>query len=163
MPKRHLHNFTEPAHVQLRRVLPRQHPLARLEAVPIEALAGQDIITYAPHTAIGKPVEEAFLAAGIELQRRIQVNYSMTAFVLAAQGGGIALVEPMLLSSASMPSLVARPILPRIEVRTVLVHAIGHPPTKTSGKLVELIREHIGRIDDRGGTTWMPEVSEAIS
>ena len=128
-------------------IMPRSHPLSRLETVPIEALAGQDIITYAPHTAIGKPVEEAFLAAGVELNRRIQVNYSMTAFILAAKGAGIALVEPMLLGSASMPALVARPIRPAIQVRTMLIHAIGRPPTKTSAKLVELIRAHMDRTD----------------
>jgi len=106
--------------------------------------------SYAPHTAIGKPVEEAFLAAGVELNRRIQVNYSMTAFILAAQGAGIALVEPMLLGSASMPALVARPIRPAIQVRTMLIHAIGRPPTKTSTRLVELIRAHMDRTDALG-------------
>lgn len=130
-------------------IMPRNHPLARLATVPIEALDGQEIITYAPHTAIGKPVDEAFREAGIRLNRRIQVNYSMTAFILAAQGAGIALVEPMLLGGASMPALTARPIRPRIEVRTMLIHAVGRPPTKTSNKLVELIRLHIGRPADR--------------
>jgi DNA-binding transcriptional LysR family regulator len=144
-------------------IMPSNHPLARLESVPIEALAGQDIITYAPHTPIGKPVEEAFRAAGIELQRRIQVNYSMTAFILAAQGAGIALVEPMLLSSSSMPSLVARPIRPLIEVRVLLVQAIGRPATKTSLKLVELIRSHIDRLDRSDAAAWVPEVLETIS
>lgn len=124
-------------------IMPRDHALAALETVPIEALAGENIITYAPHTAIGKPVEEAFAAAGIALHRRIQVNYSSTAFVLAAHRAGIAMVEPLLLNSGAMPSLVARPIQPRIEVRIMLVHAIGRPPTRTSTKLVELIREEI--------------------
>ena len=132
-------------------ILPRSHPLARLETVPIEALSGQDIITYASHTAIGKPVEEAFQHARIELNRRIQVNYSMTAFMLAAQGAGIALVEPLLLGTANTPSLVARPTNPKIEVRTLLVHPIGRPPTKTSSKLVELIRTHFERMDEKSG------------
>ena len=124
-------------------IMPRDHKLAALDTIPIEALEGQDIITYAPHTPIGKPVEEAFGAAGIELNRRVQVNYSTTAFLLAAQGAGIAMVEPLLLNSDSMPSLVARPIRPRIEVRIMLIHAVGRPPAKTGTKLVELIREEI--------------------
>ncbi len=121
-------------------IMPSSHPLARLDCVPIEALAGQDIITYAPHTPIGKPVEEAFRLARIAPNHRIQVNYSMTAFILAAKGAGIALVEPLLLGSANTPSLVARPIQPRLEVRTLLIHAIGRPPTKTSMRLAELVR-----------------------
>ena len=126
-------------------IMPRDHKLAALDVVPIEALAGQDIITYAPHTPIGKPVEEAFGAAGIELNRRVQVNYSTTAFLLAAQGAGIAMVEPLLLNSDSMPSLVARPIHPRIEVRIMLIHAVGRPPAKTGLKLAELIRQEVVR------------------
>lgn len=132
-------------------ILPRSHPLARLDTVPIEALSDKDIITYASHTAIGKLVEEAFRQARIELNRRIQVNYSMTAFMLAAQGAGIALVEPLLLGTANTPSLIARPISPRIEVRTLLVHPIGRPPTRTSSKLLELIRTHFERMDQQVG------------
>lgn len=138
-------------------IMPRTHPLARLKVIPIEALAGEDIITYAPHTAIGKPVEEAFLQAGIELNRRIQVNYSMTAFLLAARNAGIALVEPMLLASAAIPSLVARPISPRIEVQTLLIRLVGRPPTKTSLKLVELIRAEMD------GPSTLEDYPEAMS
>lgn len=116
------------------------HPLAALPCVAIEELAGQDIITYAPHTAIGNPVEQAFAAAKVELARRIQVNYSMTAFILAARGAGIALVEPLLLRTTPIPSLVVRPLRPRIKVRTMLVHPVGRPLTKTGGALVSLLR-----------------------
>ena len=123
-------------------IMPRTHPLARLDAIPIEALSGREIITYAPHTAIGKPVEDAFRQARITPNRRIQVNYSMTAFVLAAKGAGIALVEPLLLASANAPSLVTRPIVPAMEVRTLLITAIGRPPTKTGTGLAELIGLH---------------------
>lgn len=128
-------------------IMPRTHPLARLDKVPIEALDGQEIITYAPHTAIGKLVEEAFRHARITPTRRMQVNYSMTGFMLAAKGAGIALVEPMLLASASTPNLVARPIQPAMEVRTLLIHAIGRPPTKTSSRLAELVRLHFERAE----------------
>ena len=122
-------------------IMPRTHPLASRDVVALDDLVGQDIITYGPNTAIGTPLEDAFGAANLVLNRRIQVNYSMTAFILAAQGAGIAMVEPMLLSAASMPCLVARPIHPRIEVQTMLIHAAGRPPTKTSNKLVALIRD----------------------
>ena len=128
-------------------ILPRDHKLAKLPTIPIEALSGENIITYAPHTPIGRPVEQAFREAGVELNRRIQVNYSSTAFILAAQGAGIALVETLLLNPASSPSLVARPISPAIEVRILLIHALGRPPTKASVKLVELVRGEIARME----------------
>lgn len=134
-------------------IMPADHPLASRAVVNIEDLVGQDIITYGSHTAIGTPLEAAFHAARLKLNRRIQVNYSIPAFLLAAKGAGIAMVEPMLLQAASMPCLVARPIHPRIEVRTMLVHAVGRPPTKTSNKLVALIRQEIDN-GDREHDAW---------
>jgi DNA-binding transcriptional LysR family regulator len=124
-------------------ILPACHPLAARDSVAIEELAGEDIITYAPHTPIGSPVEKAFHDAGVELRRRIQVNYSMTAFILAERGAGIALVEPFLLRTTPMPSLVVRPLRPRIEVRTMLVQPLGRPMTKTGAQLVAAIRQEI--------------------
>lgn len=143
-------------------IMPATHRLAGRDVVAIEELAGEDIITYGSHTAIGTPLEAAFGAARIELNRRIQVNYSMTAFILAAQGAGIAMVEPMLLRAASMPSLVARPIRPRIEVRTMLIYAVGRPPTKTSSKLVELIKAQIDSTDEEQ-ESWADLPADPIS
>ena len=143
-------------------IMPATHPLAGHDEIAIEELAGQDIITYGPHTAIGTPLEAAFSAARVEFNRRVQVNYSMTAFILAAQGAGIAMVEPMLLRAASIPSLVARPIHPRIEVRTLLIHAIGRPPTKTSNKLVELIKAQMDKADE-AHETWAHEMGADAS
>lgn len=124
-------------------ILPADHPLAAGDHVAIAALAGQDIITYAPHTAIGNPVGQAFRDAGVELRRRIQVNYAMTAFILAGQGAGIALVEPLLLHTTPIPSLVVRPLRPRIAVRIMLAHPLGRPMTRTSSQLVAAIRAQI--------------------
>lgn len=140
-------------------IMPAGHPLASRAVVDIADLVGQDIITYGTHTAIGTPLEEAFRAAKLTLNRRVQVNYSMTAFLLAAKGAGIAMVEPMLLQAASMPCLVARPIHPRIEVRTMLIHAVGRPPTKTSNKLVALIKQ---QIDDEEHGVWADAPAAAI-
>lgn len=143
-------------------IMPRNHKLAALRTIPIEALAGEDIITYASNTAIGGPVEQAFRDAGVEMNRQIQVNYSSTAFILAQQGAGIAMVEPLLLNPASNPSLVARPTSPRIEVRIMLIHAIGRPPTKTSTKLVELVRAEIEQMG-KGGLSEDPPPAPPIT
>ncbi|CAH1663039.1 LysR family transcriptional regulator [Chelatococcus asaccharovorans] len=121
-------------------IMPIDHPLAQEEVITVEKLAGHPIITYAPHTPIGGPVETAFRDCDMELVRAVQVNYSMTAFVLAARGAGIALVEPLLLSAASMPSLVARRFEPRITVETMLIHPIGRGQTRTMQSFIDTLR-----------------------
>lgn len=121
-------------------IMPADHPLARQTEVRIEQMAGQDIITYASNTPIGAPVEAAFDAAKVAFSRRIQVNYAMTAFVLAAHGVGLALVEPFLFRAASNPSLIVRPIVPAIEVRTMLIEPVGRPQTQTGKELIKLVK-----------------------
>ncbi|MDQ8731976.1 LysR family transcriptional regulator [Bradyrhizobium sp. LHD-71] len=130
-------------------IMPVDHPLARQNEIKIDQLAGYDIITYASNTPIGTPVEAAFAAAKIKFARRIQVNYAMTAFVLAAQGAGLALVEPFLFRTASNPLLVVRPIHPTIEVRTMLIEPIGRPQTQVAKELIKLVRSEMkqGRND----------------
>lgn len=126
-------------------IMPRDHPLAERDAVDIASLGGHDIITYAPHTAIGVPLERAFREAGIEPARRVQVNYSMTAFILAAQGAGVALVEPFLLPSASIPNLVVRPLRPVIRVESFLIQPVGRPLTMSARLLVDRLGAEIER------------------
>ena len=121
-------------------VMPRDHPLANEPFVTPEKLAGHAIITYAPHTPIGSPVEEAFRESGVELIRNVQVNYSVTAFILASQGAGIALVEPILLGRTMTPSLVSRPFRPSVEVKTILMHPVGRPRTRTSSAFIERLK-----------------------
>lgn len=121
-------------------IMSDDHPLSREEFITVEKLAGHPIITYAPHTPIGAPVEAAFRESDVELIRSVQVNYSMTAFVLAAHGAGVALVEPLLLSAASMPSLVSRPFRPAITVDTMLIHPIGRGQTRTIRSFIDVLK-----------------------
>ena len=119
------------------------HKLAARDEITIEELAGArhhhlraaDRDRHAGRAGVSR--------CRIALSRRIQVNYSTTAFILAARGAGIALVEPLLLRATPMPSLVVRPLRPRIEVRTMLVHALGRPMTKTGDRLVAMVREQM--------------------
>nr|WP_314256849.1 LysR family transcriptional regulator [uncultured Devosia sp.] len=129
-------------------VMPASHPLAELEAITVDDLAGHPIITYAPATAIGGPVEAAFRDSQVDLVRTIQVNYSMTAFTLAGHGAGIALVEPMLFNPAAMPHLVCRPFKPAVSVQTILIKPLGRPLLRTSRSFIQLVRQYISQGTD---------------
>ncbi|HET8722213.1 MAG TPA: LysR substrate-binding domain-containing protein, partial [Nitrospira sp.] len=124
-------------------VLPREHPLASRDAIDVRELSDDEIITYAPHTAIGMAVGEAFRISGIDIRKRIQVNYSMTAFVLASRGAGIALVEPLMLASAQLPMLVARPLRPRIDVKTMLLYPRSRAPSRTVSDFMNVLKEEV--------------------
>ena len=127
-------------------IMPADHPLARHAEISPDMLLDHPVITYAPHTPIGQLVEAAFKGRSTPLVRGVQVNYSMTAFILAAQGAGIALVEPLLLRVAAIPLLVTRPFLPKACVDIMLIRPIGRGETRTGRRFLEVFRQKM-----RGG------------
>jgi DNA-binding transcriptional LysR family regulator len=62
--------------------------------------------------------------------------------MLARYGAGVALVEPFLVASMGLPGMVARPLKPRIEVKTLLIRHKTTPHSKVMNEFVS----HLGRI-----------------
>lgn len=126
-------------------ILPIEHALAAHDEIKLADLAHYEIITYAPGTAIGTAVEEAFKKAQITPKKRVQVDYSLTAFVLASRGAGIALVEPSMLASAGLPTLISRPLRPRLVVNTMLFTPRGRVPSKAVAEFRRILKAEISR------------------
>ena len=100
---------------QLVAVLPEDHPLASLERVPLEGLAGDPFITY-PSTAGASTlvaVMGACLDAGFSPRVVQEGRESHTIVGLVAAGIGVALV-PAPLRQLRMPGVVYRPLVPPV-------------------------------------------------
>ncbi|MGB6105148.1 MAG: LysR family transcriptional regulator [Pusillimonas sp.] len=116
------------AHSPLACVMPRRHPLARHKEIGMALLADYPVITYLPQSAFRNYVNRAFDEVGVTPSVNIQVGLSLTGLVLAYHGAGVAIVEPSLLVSLPMRSgLVARPLAPRIALKTLIVRASAAP------------------------------------
>lgn len=122
-------------------ILPVDHPLAAEDSIDLHKLAKYEIITYGPDTAIGSAVNAAFKKARISPPKRVEVNYSLTAFVLASRGVGVALVEPSLLASSGLPSLVSRSVRPKIEVSTMLFSPKGRTPSNMVSEFRRILKD----------------------
>ena len=109
------------AHNSIACVMRDDHPLARQQEVHIHELAPHAIITYLPQALLRPYVDRALSEAGITPEIKVQVGLSITGIALAYHGAGIALVEPQLLDSLPLPGLVARPLLPRLGLKTLLL------------------------------------------
>ncbi len=102
-------------------VMRSDHPLAQRKEVAVRDLEHYSIITYLPQALFRRYVDRALSAAGIVPNITAQVGLSLTGIMLARHGAGIALVEPFLVASMGLPGLVARPLKPRIEVKTLMI------------------------------------------
>ncbi|MBB3458120.1 DNA-binding transcriptional LysR family regulator [Rhizobium sp. BK313] len=103
-------------------VLPEGHRLARQDSIKVAELRHERVITYLNQSPMRTFVDLAFSEANVSPVFAAQVSISLSGMMLARFGGGIAVVEPLLLSSLELPGLVARPLDPAIEVSTLALH-----------------------------------------
>jgi DNA-binding transcriptional LysR family regulator len=108
-------------------VLPEDHPLASREIVALADLAEIPVITYLPQTLLRPYIDRVCAEAGIKLRTSVEIGLSVTGIMLAYHGGGIALVEPELLSVLPLPGLVSRPVSPAIELGSVMLRHRSRP------------------------------------
>lgn len=122
-------------------VLRADHPLAARDEIDVHDLAGQPIITYLPQIPSRTLVDQVFGQAGIVPQIVAQVSVSLTGIMLAESGGGIALVEPLMVAAMGLPSVASRPLRPRIAMDTLLIRNRNAPRSKLMEAFVGDLRD----------------------
>jgi DNA-binding transcriptional LysR family regulator len=122
-------------------VMREDHPLARQREIQAQDLAPYSIITYIPQALLRAHVDRALSEAGVAPTISVQVSLSLTGMIMAYHGAGIALVEPFLLASLPLSGLVARPLRPRVELKSLLVQSKSAPRSK----IMELFIAHLRR------------------
>ncbi|WP_426959361.1 LysR family transcriptional regulator [Muricoccus radiodurans] len=134
-------------HSSIACVMRSDHPLAARPSVPVDALAGHPIVTYLPQNLFRATVDRALAQAGVAPEVVAQVSLSLTGIMLAQHGGGVALVEPLMLRTLPFPALVARPLDPPIVFETVLVRPRGARDSTVLQRFVAHLRRTLAEED----------------
>ncbi|GAA4331277.1 LysR substrate-binding domain-containing protein [Pigmentiphaga soli] len=119
------------------------HPLAAQPEIELGQLEPYSIITYLPRSLLRGQVDRALSESGIAPHIKVQVGLSLTGMMLAYHGAGIALVEPFLLESIPLPGLVARPLKPRVELKTLLIRGKSAPRSTLMDAFVAHLRRNL--------------------
>jgi DNA-binding transcriptional LysR family regulator len=129
--------------------LPHDHPLAKRQRVPLQALAGEPQIMFARSN--GPRFFDAVLAAcreaGFSMNIAHEVDNLYTACALVAAGLGVCLVPAGVQDSHSTSSVVVRPVtpaLPHIETHI----ALAYKPQSASDLVplfVDIVREVVAK------------------
>ena len=127
-------------------VMRDDHPLARRKEIDVRELASHSIITYLPQNLLRGNVDRHLSEAGIAPRISVEVSVSLTGMTLAYYGAGIALVEPYLLASMPVPGLVARPLKPRIELKTLLVRARASSRSAIMEQFIPHLRDTVAAL-----------------
>lgn len=128
-------------------ILRTDHPLASRQHIAVKDLKGYPLITYLPQALLRPYIDRALSQAKVVPDIRIQVGLSITGMALAYQGVGIALVETRLLDSLPLPGLVARPLVPAIELNTLLLTHKSAPKPAWQDSFVAHLRAQIAAAD----------------
>ena len=119
------------------------HRLVRRKELAVRDLEHYLIITYLPQAPFRRYVDRALSAAGIVPNITAQVGLSLTGIMLARHGAGLALVEPFLVASMGLAGLVARPLKPRIEVKTLMIRHRSAPQSKIMNEFVSRLGREV--------------------
>ena len=117
----------------------RDHPLARLGEITAAQLAGRSIVTFPKGAPIRDRLDAACCEAGVELHTIAEVTYSRTACVIAQGGDGIAIIDPLIVSSGAFPGLVIRPFSPALPIELLLLSPLSRPPSR----LIDAMRQEL--------------------
>jgi DNA-binding transcriptional LysR family regulator len=121
-------------------VLPESHPLAAQASISPADLMPYSIVTYLPQALLRPYVDKAMSDAGFALNISVEVGLSITGIMLALNGAGIALVEPNLLRALPLPGLTSRPLVPRVEFKSLLILNRAAPRSRIVLEFVDHLR-----------------------
>jgi DNA-binding transcriptional LysR family regulator len=124
-------------------VMRDDHKLAAQAEVALHDLDGLSVITYLPQALLRGYVDRALSDAGVTPRITAQVSLSLTGMALAYHRAGVALVEPFLLHSLPIPGLVARPLRPTIQVKTLMIRARAAPQSAVMARFVAHLRRFV--------------------
>ncbi|MGL6211164.1 MAG: LysR substrate-binding domain-containing protein [Paracoccaceae bacterium] len=114
-------------------VMQKAHPLARRTSITPSDLIDVPLLTLSPDDTVRRAMDKAFTEAGIQPRIVVETPYSLSIAILAAQGVGIGLCNPMTVADDMVPDLAVRPFEPAIHFRTLLLR----PPDGLSSLILK--------------------------
>ena len=121
-------------------VMRSDHPLSRLSRIAPKDIAKETMITFAEDTMSGWAIREALRKKKLPVHIAFTVNHTLSAYSLAQEGSGIAVVDPFPMLLGSFPKLVTRPFHPAIESRPRVLLSKTRPTSVISGVFVKTLK-----------------------
>jgi DNA-binding transcriptional LysR family regulator len=104
-------------------VLPPGHLLTARETLTAKDLAGEDLISVAPHQPVRVLLQRAFEQAGVPLTVAIETSQSSIACAMAQAGAGIAVLDGFALMGAREQGMQTRPFRPVVTMQARLLQS----------------------------------------
>jgi DNA-binding transcriptional LysR family regulator len=127
-------------------VLPSAHRLARKRFVTLKDLRGERMIETSQGNMHRELVASAFASAGVSYAGSVELPSGFSACQFAAEGLGLAIVDPYQFRAAVGLGLVARPIRPALEFSLGFFFPASRPRSNLVNAFVQATRHAISKI-----------------
>jgi DNA-binding transcriptional LysR family regulator len=134
------------AQVPMLAAMRKDHPLARRRSLTLAELAPERLILTPPTSLLRRWIDGQFAAVRHAPQSQIEISSLAGACLLAAQGAGIALAEPLSVYGVRNPDLITRPLQPAMKVSLSFVLRADRKPSAIAERFMTLARESSTRV-----------------
>lgn len=124
-------------------MVPRGHPLEKLDSVTPEQMAGHDIIALAPGLRPRFQMEEIFHSAGIDLDCKIETTSSVMACQMVVEGLGVTIIDRLAAMAMDQNRFSLRPLEPGYRLQFVLLFPPGFEETPAITSLVQCLQNQV--------------------
>jgi DNA-binding transcriptional LysR family regulator len=114
-------------------VIPKGHPLAKKSVIEAKDLQDEHFVALSRADRARRQVDALFDNLGIHRKIVVETHFAMSVCHFVQQGAGIGLVNPFSLDSIPPNSIVARPFVPRLVFRNLMIF----PPHRPVSGLVQ--------------------------
>jgi DNA-binding transcriptional LysR family regulator len=121
-------------------VMPAGHPLAAKSVIMLEDLAEHKFIALDRNTRMGNLVRTIFEDAGLPYQFSVEVRYCHAACILAANGVGVAIVDPLSPQCVQYDAIVVRPLHSVCEVSASVIRSGKRPLSRVAKTFLARVR-----------------------
>lgn len=124
-------------------VFPADHPLAAKKTITPADLAEERLIHTRRDSAFFRELNEAFLAAGVEIKPVVEARQFTAACELVARRVGMSIISELDAAGYRARGLAYRPFAPAIPHRLSLVRPVHKHPSMITLEFMELFRDSL--------------------
>lgn len=121
-------------------LIPRGHPLERLQVIEPAQAAAHPMISYDRDTLFGKVVRDAFAQHGLTVNSSINVVRTEQACACVQAGLGISLVSEFSIGPGLWDNIVVRPMRPSISMPVTSIHSAFEQLSSQAAEFLEILR-----------------------
>lgn len=127
-------------------IMHKAHPFSSKKIIRAEDLAGQPMMAMSGNNLVQPRIDRALKEADIVPDWILDTSFAMTMCTYAANGMGLAIIDPYTARTFESLGVIARPFEPSIPYDFSFSYSIHHARTDLAETFTSLLREDVARL-----------------